>query len=122
MHRHRLRRLFAILFAAVFFSASMLQVVPAAAMPMSAAMPMAADIMPMAAHDAAADNAATPCKGMTPACMTDLGCVFMIGVSVPVSQSAVRLSWLPVTYQRSQAAIAGGRARAPDLRPPIRAI
>lgn len=121
MHRHRLRRLFAILFAAVFFGASMLQVVPAAAMPMSADIPMAAD-MPMAAHDGNPDSAPMPCKGMTPACMTDIGCVFMIGVSVPVSRAVVQLSWFPVTYQRSQVAIAGGGIRAPDLRPPIRAI
>ena len=110
-----LRRLFAILFAAALFSASMLQVTPAAAMP------MAMD-MTMAAHDASPDSAPTPCKGMTPACMTDLGCVFMVGVSVPVSQTVVYLSWSPVTYQRSYATIADGRIRAPDLRPPIRLI
>lgn len=82
---------------------------------------MAAD-MAMAAHDAHPDHAPMPCKGMTPACMTDAGCVFMIGVAVPMFRDVVHLSWLPVTYQRSQAAIAGGRIRAPDLRPPVRAI
>ena len=121
MHRHRLRRLFAILFATVFFGASMLQVVRAAAMPMAVDMPVTA-AMPMAAHDGAPDKAPMPCKGTMPACMTDLGCVFMIGVAFPLSHSVVRLSWLPVAYQRSQAAVAGGRARVPDLRPPIRSI
>ena len=27
-------------------------------------------------------NAPMPCKGTTPACMTDLGCIFMIGMPI----------------------------------------
>jgi hypothetical protein len=116
MYRHRLRRLFAILFAVAFFSASTLQVMSAVAMP-------AGMDMTMAAHDGSTpDSAPTPCKGMTPACMIDLGCIFMIGVPVPASQVVVPLAWSTVTYHWPSVGSADGRIRAPDLRPPIRLI
>ncbi len=110
MSRHPLRRLFAILVAVAFFSASMAQ-----------AMPVGSN-MTMAAHDGSADSPPMPCKGMTPACMIDLGCIFMIGVPILASQMAVHMAWSPVNYQWPSVAIADGGTRAPDLRPPIRLI
>ena len=115
MHRHPLRRLFAILFAVAFFNAAMLQVMPAAAAPMGGN-------MTMAAHDANPDSVPMPCRGMAPACMTDLGCIFMVGVPIPASQVDLRMTSFPVTYHWPTAMIADGRIRAPDLRPPIRLI
>jgi hypothetical protein len=115
MFRRTLKRLCAILFAAAFVSASMLQVMPAVAMPVGMD-------MTMAAHDGSASDTPMPCKGMTPACMTDQGCIFMIGVPVPAAPVVVKLTWAPVTWHWPSVEIADGRIRAPDLRPPIRLV
>ena len=115
MSSHLLKRLFAILVAVAFFHASMLQAMPAAAMQASAD-------MTMATYDGNPDSPPMPCKGMTPACMIDLGCIFMIGAPVPASQVTVRMAWSSVSYHWPSFAIADGRIRAPDLRPPIRLI
>jgi hypothetical protein len=108
--RHPLRRLFVILFAVTFFGVSTLQ-----------AMPTGMD-MTVAASSGTPDTAPMPCKGMTPACMTDQGCIFMIGVPVPIAPAAVDLAWAPVTWHWSPVEVADGRIRAPELRPPIRLI
>jgi hypothetical protein len=113
--RHPLKRLFAILFAVAFFSASMSQIMPTVAMPMGAS-------MTMATHDGNLDGPPMPCKGMPSTCMIDVGCVLMIGVPVTGSQVVVHLAWSPVSYQWPAVAIADGRIRVPDLRPPIRLI
>ena len=64
-------------------------------------------------------NAPMPCKGMTPACMTDLGCVVMIGLpSVSPTPTMTRLSWQRVRYD-NLAQSADGLTRKPALDPPI---
>lgn len=112
-------RLFAILLAVAFFSASMSQVMPAVAVPTG--MDMRTD-MAMIAHDGNPDSAPMPCKGMNRACMTDLGCIFMIGVTVPNPQLVVHRAWFPVSYHWTTNEMTDGSIRAPDLRPPIRLI
>jgi hypothetical protein len=115
MSGHPFRRLFAILFAVAFFGASTLRVMPAVAMPVGMD-------MTMAAQGGAPDTAPMPCKGMTPACMTDVGCIFMIGVPVPAASMVVGLAWAPVTWHWWPVEVAAGRVRAPELRPPIRLV
>ena len=116
MPRHLLRRLFAILCAVASLSASMARIMPATAMPAHMAM-----AMPMAADGGGPDNQPVPCKGMSPACMIDLGCIFMIGVPAPgPGPLVVHLGWEPVSYRLSADKTPVGRIRAPDLRPPIR--
>src|ERR1700736_4696017 len=115
MSGHPFRRLFATLFAVAFFGASALRVMPAVAMP-------AGMDMTMAAPGGAADTAPMPCKGMTPTCMTDVGCIFMIGVPVPAASMVVGLAWAPVTWHWWPVEVAAGRVRAPELRPPIRLV
>ena len=67
----------------------------------------------------AGDDAPMPCKGMTPACMSDLGCVLMIGLpSVSLAPTMTRLSWQRVRYD-SLAQSADGLTRKPALDPPI---
>jgi hypothetical protein len=102
------------LFAVMFFGVSTLRVMPAVAMPAGMDMTMAAQGAP--------DTAPMPCKGMTPACMTDVGCIFMIGVAVPVASTAVDLAWAPVIWHWWPVEVAAGRARSPELRPPIRLV
>ena len=118
MSRHPLRRLLAILLAVAFFSASMVQVMPAGAMP-------AGMDMTMVAHDGNPASQPMPCplQGHDADCMIGLGCIFMIGIPVPdASRVVVHLAWTPVTYHWPSAAANDGRIRAPDLRPPIRLI
>ena len=117
MSRHLFRRLFVVLLAVAFFDASILQVMPAAAMQSGAGAPVA---MTMAAPDGTPDSAPMPCKGMTSACMIDLGCIFMIGVPVPAASLVVDLAWKQVAYPWPSAVTADRGIRTPDLRPPIR--
>ena len=64
-------------------------------------------------------SAPMPCKAMTPACMSDLGCVFMIGLpSVSPTPTMTRLSWRRVRYD-SLAQSADGLTRKPALDPPL---
>src|SRR5258708_31043846 len=115
MSGHPFRRLFAILFAVAFFGASTLRIMPAVAMP-------AGMDMTMATHDGAPDTTPIPCKGMAPDCMSDGSCIFMIGVPVPTASMVVGLALAPVTWHWWPVEVATGRARAPELRPPIRLI
>jgi hypothetical protein len=117
MSRHPLRRLFAVLLTVAFFSASMMQFMPAMAAP-------AQNVMAMSMQgDGHSDTQPMPCKGMTPACMIDLGCIFMIGVPTPgPSPIAARLTWTQVSYRLPSGETPDGSDRAPDLRPPIRLI
>lgn len=115
MSLRRARHLFSVLIAIAFIGAATLQALAAVAIPVDAG-------MVMATPDDATDSAPVPCKGMTRACMVDLGCVLMVGVPAPASPIAVRLAWLPVSYQPPANTDADGNIRAPDLRPPIRLI
>ena len=73
----------------------------------------------MAMMSQADDAAPMPCKGMAPACMTDLGCIVMIGMpTVPSVLTATRLSWSRVRYDYLSKS-ADSLARKPALDPPI---
>ena len=64
-------------------------------------------------------NAPMPCKGTTPACMTDLGCIFMIGMPImSPTLSMTRLSWSRVSYGEL-AQLVDGLTRKHALDPPI---
>ena len=67
----------------------------------------------------AGSDAPIPCKGMTPACMTDLGCIFMIGMpTVSPALLMTRLSWSRVRYGELSQRV-DGLTRKPALDPPI---
>ena len=67
----------------------------------------------------AGSDAPMPCKGMTPACMTDLGCIFMIGMpTVSPVLMMTRLSWSRVRYGALSQRV-DGLTRKPALDPPI---
>ena len=74
------------------------------------------DMMVMAQSDGGASR---PCEGMTPDCMTDLGCILMVGLPIVSSLSATtRLSWSRIRYGEI-ALVADGLTRKPALGPPI---
>ena len=118
-----------ILFAGAFFSASMVQAMPAGAMSMNPAgvmsmsqagvMSMTGDMTMLVHHDTS-DNAPMPCKGITPACMNDLGCIYIVGIAVPATALVVWRAFAPVAYLGPAGGVPDRREQAPDLRPPIR--
>ena len=64
-------------------------------------------------------GAPMPCKGKVPTCMTDLGCIFMIGLpAVSPALTMTRLSLSRIHYG-DLAQLAGGFTRKPALDPPI---
>lgn len=106
-----LRLFCAVLLVAALFGVGMGQAVPAFAMT-GPDMTMAAD------SGSSTDGESSPCKGTVSGCMTDLGCIFLIGLPAPHQPIATRRAWASVSYW-STADRATGRALAPDLGPPI---
>ena len=126
MSRNPFRRLIMILFAGAFFSASTVQAMSAGAMSAGAmsmspagVLSMSAD-MTMRVHHDTSDHAPMPCKGSTPACMNDLGCIFIVGMAVPAAALVVWRAFAPVAYLGPAGGVPDRREQAPDLRPPIR--
>jgi hypothetical protein len=60
----------------------------------------------------------TPCKGMLPGCVTDLGCIFLLSLPPPELTPVTTTAWSPVSYDN---AFQGTRGRTikPTLGPPI---
>ena len=64
-------------------------------------------------------DARMPCEGMAPTCVTDLGCIFMIGLpTVSLAPTMTRLCWKRIRYG-DLAQIAGGLTPKPALDPPM---
>ena len=63
----------------------------------------------------------TPCKDKVPGCMTDLGCLFVVGIPAPATRVGERLAWGRVTYW-AMANLTEGIAPEPHLEPPIRLV
>jgi hypothetical protein len=64
---------------------------------------------------------APPCKDKVPGCMTDLGCLFVVGIPVPPAPAVVGPAWFRVAYWRSSL-FAEGISPEPYLGPPIRPV
>jgi len=107
-----LRRILMILLAGAFFGATTLQVSLSAT---------AANIeMTVVDQDGGNDNP-MPCKGVTLNCLSNLGCIFMVGLLAPQLTIATDLPWSPVVYGSPSNASAG-HSMAPDLGPPIQPV
>ena len=86
---------------------------------MQLAFPLQAAPPDMAMMTPADGTVPMPCKGTMPVCMTDLGCVLMIGLpSAPPALTMTLLSWSRVHYGEP-AQLAEGLTRKPALDPPI---
>ena len=86
---------------------------------MQLAFPLQAAPADMAMMTPADGTAPMPCKDMMPICMTDLGCVLMIGLpSAPPALTMTLLFWSRVHYGEP-ARLAEGLTRKPALDPPI---
>ncbi|WP_090664953.1 hypothetical protein [Belnapia rosea] len=80
--------------------------------------------------DQGADSAAMPCHGnqkpppcqdKVPGCMTDLGCIFVVGIPVPPAPAVSGPAWSQVAYWQS-VRLAEGVSLEPYLGPPIRLV
>jgi len=59
-----------------------------------------------------------PCKGMTPACIDEMGCVIVIALPASPAAVLVPVLWAAVVYLHP-AATFDGRVVEPELFPPI---
>jgi hypothetical protein len=104
-----------------FLGAGLVQNMPSAQAGM-ADEPMA---MAMQADGAAAmpchDIQTPPCKDKLPGCMTDLGCIFVVGIPVPPAPAISSPAWFRVAYWQSTR-LAEGVVLEPFLGPPIRLV
>ena len=77
-------------------------------MPCDMAMPMA---------DAGHGAPMAPCKGLTPECIKQMGCVANVALPVRLAGANTVFALSPVTYWSARSLMAGV-ARAPELLPP----
>ena len=84
------------------------------ASPMASAQPITA----MASQAMTDDGSMPCCPHKAPSCMTDLGCVFLVGIPTPSGHGAGTLSWSTLTYTVSHSA-GEGLSLQPALGPPI---
>lgn len=64
------------------------------------------------------DTPMPPCKGVARGCVTDLGCIFLVGTLVAPVDDGTLFVWSSVTYQPTVTAFRG-RTLEPALGPPI---
>jgi hypothetical protein len=104
-----------------FLGAGLMQNVPSAQAD-TAGMAMMADqggdVAPMPCHGT---QKPTPCKDKVPGCMTDLGCLFVVGIPALPTRVGERFAWGHVTYWATNK-LAEGVTPEPDLGPPIRLV
>ena len=84
------------------------------ATPMASAQPD----MAMASHAMTDDGSMPCCPHKAPSCVTDLGCVCIVGIPTPSGQGSATLSWSTLTYAVSHSA-GEGLSLQPALGPPI---
>ena len=109
-----LRRILALLIVTAYVGATMPQI--ASSYASNAGMNHAAMGGMMQDQDDPGDK--TPCNGMLPGCVTDLGCIFLLSLPAPELTLVTVTAWSPVSYD---IAFRGTRGRTiePALGPPI---
>jgi hypothetical protein len=107
-----LQRLLILLIVAVYFGATVVQ---AAVMLPSPVPAMAGGMM----HQQGDSGDPMPCKGKMPACVTDLGCIFLVSLpGLPDLSLFTATEWSSVAYGGSPPSL-HGRSIKPALGPPI---
>ena len=76
------------------------------------------DVAPLPCHGT---QKPAPCKDKVPGCMTDLGCLFVVGIPAPPTRVGEHLAWGRVTYW-AMANPTKGIAPEPHLEPPIQLV
>ena len=109
-----LRHIVTLLIVTAYIGATTLQAVPGYAA--AADMNHAAIGSMMHDRDNPADK--TPCKGMLPGCVTDLGCIFLVSLPAPDLTLVGTTAWSSVSYDNASHGL-HGRTIKPALGPPI---
>ena len=106
------RRVFVVLTLIAYVGASVLM--------LPAAVPsMAGDMTNGMAEHQEAPGDKMPCKHTAPTCITDLGCVFLVGLpTIPDPTLLTLTAWSSVSYLGSPDALQG-RSVKPAIGPPI---
>ena len=76
--------------------------------------PAMADVRPAASHHATVPHAFQ-------GCISELGCLLVVGIPATPARVAERLAWVPVRYWPS-ASVARGITAKPSIGPPIRLV
>jgi len=107
-----LRRLVVFLILTVYVSAAMVQQVPLAHA-------MSVDMSTGMAHDQEGPTDRMPCNSTPAPCVTDLGCIFLVGLpSMPDPALLGLTAWSSIHYLGSRDAL-HGRSIEPAIGPPI---
>jgi hypothetical protein len=107
---HELRRLVVFFLVGGFLLVATTQLIPLAS--------AAPDCnMTMMSHGADGGGP-VPCTDMTPTCIVDVGCAFVVSLPAPHLGLSAPLSWTRVAYGTSSNA-SRGLSIKPDLTPPI---
>jgi hypothetical protein len=109
-----LRQILALLIVTAYVGATVFQVAPVFAA--SAGTGSAAMKSMMHEQDGQGDK--TPCKGMLPNCVTDIGCIFLVSMPTPGLNLVATTTWSSVIYDNAYEALPG-RTIKPALGPPI---
>ena len=110
-----LRQILTLLIVTAYIGAAMLQAAPSHAA--NAGMSHAAMGGMMHHQDHPGDK--TPCKGMLPGCIGDLGCIFLVSLPAPDLTLVGVTAWSSVSYDNALQGL-HGRTIKPALGPPIR--
>ena len=107
-----LRRVVALLIVTAYVSAAMVQHVPFASA-------TAGDMGTGMAHHQEEPSNKMPCKGTVSPCVTDLGCVFLVGLPAMPEPTLLTLSaWSSISYPGSPDVLQGQSVK-PAIGPPI---
>ena len=109
-----LYRILALLFAAAYIGATMLQAGPTYV----ASADMSGSSINGMMHEQDGPGHKMPCKGMLPNCVTDIGCIFLVSVPAPDLRLVTATTWSSVIYDSAPEEL-GGRTIKPALGPPI---
>ncbi|WP_431269251.1 hypothetical protein [Dankookia sp. P2] len=115
------RLVVAIITVCAFLGAGLVQNLPSSQVD-TAVVAMMADMgddgAAMPCHDTQESD---PCKDKVPGCMTDMGCIFVVGIPVPHAPAVSGLAWSRVAYWQS-VRLVDGVSLKPYLGPPIRFV
>src|SRR5882762_8352775 len=107
-----LRRVLALLILTAYASVATIQLAPLA-------QAMSGDVGTGMAHPQEGPTHRMPCKSTPPLCVTDLGCIFLVGLpSMPDPTLLTLTAWSMVHYLGSPHAL-HGRTVKPAIGPPI---
>ena len=116
--RRFLHHVFLVLIGFAMLGGTSVQLAYSAMMqPPSAMAGMPCDMAEMPMSDAGSENPMSPCKGLTPDCIKQMGCIVAIAISVRLMAFDMNVSSATVRYLQAHSILLGTDG-TPDLMPP----